>query len=1026
MKGYKGLKICFWIIGILMVIFAGGIWGISSYFSPERITRLIEEESSKYLDAQVKIGQLNYSIFKNYPWLSFEVDSLEVISTSLRGIPLEIRQQLPANSDSLASVVSIKGQVNLHDLFHHSINIRNIEIEKPNVNLVMVNDSVSNFNIMHGHPEHMKAPKFHISEIHVLSPVEIGFFSFQNKIKTNLDIESLFLSIKDNDHYQISFEGLADGKYQDYSIPDKTPIKLDGDIRLNLPDIYAELTNLSLNLSGISIHADGKLAATKAGIDLDQFNLLLKIEDIFETLRSLPVEVADIITLPKGLEGALPLEITATLKSPYHINPDGFKNLSIENFPHLFASLKIENGDLRFFPPQGKTVVADDIFLDIDCNFDPEDSQDTYLWVKKLHLYGEGIYLSGDSRINNITGEKQDFNGQIWFNSSLIKSLSYLIPGSAFKINGHLKGDINFSGETINLGKQGIQNIYLQGDINSNSLAIKSGKSDNINVLKLKGDYKARVPSYPLTNYKGTRLGLDLSMDSLNSKSQDSEFTIKNLVFNLDALDSVSGSPDPKGKLSINISSLKTKNGDNIFNADNIGLNAKGSLNSSGQQNYTVVNPTSSGNDALIASRVDHTPLVLEYSGGGMLQTVMNMIFLDADLKVGKGCFISPSYLLPVNFSGLEMNTNLNKVKLAIGYLKSGNSGCELLAEFDGLQPFLTSYQATPLTASMDINFTNVDINELSWGYYGALIAQGNDSAFYVPPMLPLTAGDSICVAIPRNIEADIRLHSKAAEYMEYKFSPLSTDIIINKGTARLKDLTIGTPYCTAIVDWTYSTQNLGDIFMNLKARVRDFEFQPFYQVFPSLLIKAPEIHNLTGKINTTVDCNFEMFPDMFMNSQSLKGDFDIKGEDMQFARQGKIERITHLMLIEGDEPIKIQNMNITGSYHDNLFQLNPFKISFDNYQLGVAGVNNTAGDMYYHLSLEKSPLHLPFGVSVFGKLKHPEIRVGGTHIDDYRSEMVSIDNDSKINVNIMAYLKHGWLLFIQEAAKYQQKKEEE
>ena len=127
-------------------------------------------------------------------------------------------------------------------------------------------------------------------------------------------------------------------------------------------------------------------------------------------------------------------------------------------------------------------------------------------------------------------------------------------------------------------------------------------------------------------------------------------------------------------------------------------------------------------------------------------------------------------------------------------------------------------------------------------------------------------------------------------------------------------------------------------------------------------------------------------------------------------------------MLIQGDEPIKIHNMNITGAYHDNLLQVNPFKIEFDGYQLEFAGVNNTSGDMYYHIALEKSPFHLPFGVSVFGKLKHPEFRLGGTHIDDYRAETVSWENGSKINANIMAFLRHGWLLFVQEAAKWQRK----
>ena len=140
----------------------------------------------------------------------------------------------------------------------------------------------------------------------------------------------------------------------------------------------------------------------------------------------------------------------------------------------------------------------------------------------------------------------------------------------------------------------------------------------------------------------------------------------------------------------------------------------------------------------------------------------------------------------------------------------------------------------------------------------------------------------------------------------------------------------------------------------------------------------------------------------------------------MQFARTGKIERLTHLMLIQGDHPIHIDNIDITGGFHDNLLQINPFRINFDGYQLAMGGVNNTAGEMYYHFALEKSPFHLPFGVTLKGSFKHPDVSLGGTHIKDYKVELVAGNLTDRLNANIMAYLQNGWWLFLKEAAKYE------
>ena len=157
----------------------------------------------------------------------------------------------------------------------------------------------------------------------------------------------------------------------------------------------------------------------------------------------------------------------------------------------------------------------------------------------------------------------------------------------------------------------------------------------------------------------------------------------------------------------------------------------------------------------------------------------------------------------------------------------------------------------------------------------------------------------------------------------------------------------------------------------------------------------------------------------MFLDANSMKAKFDVEGKDLLFARKGKIEKFTHLMMIKGDSPIKIEGLDINGSFHDNLLMLNPFHIEFDNYQIGIAGVNNLNGDMYYHLALEKSPFHMPFAVNLVGKFSHPDIRFGGTEVKDGREKEISSVLSEKVDVNIMTYLHRGWIMFVEEAAKY-------
>ncbi|MCH5229054.1 MAG: hypothetical protein J1F12_03545 [Muribaculaceae bacterium] len=1016
--------ICAWVIGILIVVAACVFWGFSIYLSPDRITRMIEEESGKYLRADIKIGKLDYRLWHSYPWLEFEVDSLTVISKSLEGIPLSQRDSLPQNADFLASVIKIGGKINLHDLLHKNITIRDIEVERPVVNLVMVNDSISNYNIVPEIKGPHKIPEIDISEVEVIAPVKFSLFSLSGNLAADANVEDFFLTRNEKHNYRIGFNGDVKGKYGDYILADPLPLKFETGIKIAPPNLEILLNDLYFSLAGISFNAIGEITASGKGVDFNSAKFDIGIENIFTLLQYLPDQILNMLTLPEDLSGKLPINLKVELKKPYHLDLKEQPTLSLSELPAISAILRVDSGELLFSPKGIKPVFADNILLELSCDFNPENTEETQIILTNLSLSGEGIELEAFGKIDNVTGEDQTFSGEMKFHSAVMETLSYLVPKSGIKIGGQLRGEIEIEGTASNLGKNGLNDLKLAGDIRSRNLKVASNSTGNLNLKNIDARYKATLPQYPFNNkYDGTLLNLDLKADSITLKQNGLSLLLSDLNIDLSAGDTVSGAPNPYGTLLFNLGSVKATNATTLFTARDLEIKTAGALNADGQPSYQSYQFTGTQDNQLLEKRVPHTPLTVSYSGsGGMLQTVMNLMNLSSIIKIREGEFTSPSYLYSIDFSELEASTNLNDVEISSLNVKAGRSGMSLKGEIKGLKPFLTSYSPTYLKTQMEIDFTNVDINQLSWGYYGALIKQGKDSVFYVAPLKPFTAADSVCVLIPRNLDARIHLRSKSAEYMGYTFSPLSTDIIVNNGVATLKGLTIGAPYATAIVDWTYSTSQFDNIFMDLKARVKNFSFDPFYKVFPQLLIKAPELKDLTGQINADIDCNFLMFPDMFMNSESLRGDFTVEGSDMLFARQGKIEKITHLMLIEGDSPIQIQNFKIQGFYHDNLLQLNPFKINFDDYQLELAGVNNTAGDMYYHLALEKSPFHMPFGVSLVGKFGHPEVRLGGTKINDYRSEMVATKPTKPLDVNIMAWLHHGWLLFVQEAAKYEGK----
>lgn len=999
------------------------LWCIAYYLKPDRIVKIIEDNTAQFLNARVNIKDLDYKLFSSYPWLEFEVDSLEIISKSLDTLSPSQKQLLPDNAALLASVSKIRGKINIHSLIHDKINIRGLEVETPYVNIVEFNDSISNFNILKTDPHKVSMPKTDISELKVGSPVVLNYFSLQKDTEANFSVDDFNLVKVDDSFYNIGFQGKIKGHYQDFATPGEIPLSFNTTVSPDLRGLNAYLRDLKMSISDLSLMVAGDIKGSLKGIEVNSLALDMATADIFTLLNILPDNIRQNITLPRGLQGRIPVDIHVDLRQPVKFEFNKRDTFNQGSIPPLAMNLKIENGILEFLPQKGKKIDAKDILLDMDTFYNPENPEETRIEIKNLKMDGEGIWLYADGKISGLLEENQYFNGNLEFKTTLVETISKLLPDLGVSTAGHLEGKVKFSGEAMDFGQSGFKDIAISGVLNSTKLYASSSSFGKLGLGNFKGNFNIQMPSYPTNDYTDAAINFNIKARDMNFKGSGINMDITGLGFDLGATDKSQSATSTQAQIDLKISGIKVSDGKMMFAGENLNASAQGGMLQNPSQ-YSPPQGTLAANSdsSIIESRIDHTPLSLDYSGGGLLQTLINMVDVNLDINLGGGYFQTPQYLYPISFSGLDLTTDLNKVSVHTGKVDISDTGLSLEAELSGLTDFLNGYSSAPLNAKADIEFDNVDINRLSLGYFGALLKQGlpYDSIYYDKQVKPYSKADSLCIAIPRNITAEIALKAKSACYMQYDFSPLSTSIIVKNGDATLKALTIGTPYCTAVVDWTYSTSRLDDIFMNLKAKIKDFNFQHFYSVFPSLTQKMPEIENLSGDINANLGCRFTMFPNMFMDAESLKGWFEVDGSNMQFARQGKIERITHLLMIDGDQPIKIDNMHITGAYHDNLLQIDPFVIGFDDYELKLGGVNNVAGDMFYHIALEKSPFHLPFGVSLYGKMKHPSFRLGGTRINDYKAEMVSSDIYDNIDVNIMANLRYGWNLFLQEAAKYE------
>ncbi|MDE6792438.1 MAG: AsmA family protein, partial [Muribaculaceae bacterium] len=84
---YKVAKITAISLGALILLAVAAIIGATFYLTPSRVAAIVNKEASSYLKADVKVSEVNWTLWSSFPWLQVDIDSISIRSRSLQNIP---------------------------------------------------------------------------------------------------------------------------------------------------------------------------------------------------------------------------------------------------------------------------------------------------------------------------------------------------------------------------------------------------------------------------------------------------------------------------------------------------------------------------------------------------------------------------------------------------------------------------------------------------------------------------------------------------------------------------------------------------------------------------------------------------------------------------------------------------------------------------------------------------------------------------------------------------------------------------
>lgn len=463
----KILKITAWTIMGIVLFFVGLLAATLTILRPETLTPIVVSIANNNLNADVSINRVELSLAGTFPMLNVDVNGIELLSRDTRKLSADYREEMgvPDYTDTVLTVKSISGGLRLSSLLSDKIDLNDVVIDSPRANLVVVNDSVSNFNIFIEDEDTTainiaELPELAINHFEIKNPGPVRYYDCETTTRFEASFKAVDLVGAKAPLYAIRFEGNVDAPLlMEYFHFDDLRFALVGDLRWSQKKPYnIGLQNFDFRLSYLAGTVSTDIDFTNQLI-INSLDVKLQPISIYKTLHLLPDEMAEAIAeehqIPLSifteLETDATVSISARLLKPF--------NAAVDGLPCLQADITVPESYLRWENLDLNKLKASLTLLIPDQNLD-----NAVLTINYFDLSGPATSLQYKGKVTHLLTDPT-FEADISTQTSLDRLppiLKRLFQGS---VSGTLTANARIEGSVSMFSPQKFQQLLVEGDI---------------------------------------------------------------------------------------------------------------------------------------------------------------------------------------------------------------------------------------------------------------------------------------------------------------------------------------------------------------------------------------------------------------------------------------------------------------------------------------------------------------------------------------------------------------------------------
>lgn len=1041
------LKVIGWTLFSIVTLIIMACTLIVWILTPAQLTPIVEKHASEYLDANVTAARVELTFWHTFPKMTIDIDSLDIVSKSLSGLPDSVVKELPANADSLLFIDRFHGGINIAALPIGHISLYDVIFENLKINLVKVDDSHTNYDIMPVSGEKdttetsSSIPPISINRFLIKNAKPISYTSLSDLIHVEVDLANIDFTGKDAPDYSLTVKANGRSPLLGKINLKNLPVTLDGKISWDDSNPY------SINLNNFNITVDSLNAGFSTELDFSN-DITVKSLDVKLKKWSVPYLLSlmpDSMTTPfKGLDTDMTVNIRAAITEPF--NP-----LDTAAYPSVDADIEIPDCHIFF-----DRLHFDKFNFAASVHIDGKTPDNSTVDIKRLFIDGNIMDIDFSGKISTpLSNPYIDADLKAAFNFSRMPKFAY--SKIASQINGIIKADISAKFHRSDLSTNRFHLMKLTGDVDLKNFIFIS--ADSINRVFVRNSC--------------LQFGTDMKYIADNNHSVDSLLTAS---VKIDTADVASG------PVRLSVSDLKAGVGTRIgkrsadttvvtpfggmisfsrikindFTDSSLvrlnGINCRASLTRfEGDSHAPLLKLNFDANRMLATDRrsfiflskshfdvqanlrkrqrpnippdsikairrrianntvYDNRESQLDIEVDSGMKAALQRWNVTGSITAERGGFITPSIPVRNRLKNVAFDFSTDSIVLKHLVYNMGESDFTIKGTISNIRRALTRKRHNTLNIDFEVNSDTINVNEIS-----RIILSGNKNGSDIAATeiiesenipdeitiaLPDTA-ESQAFVVPSNIKANIKIKSRNVVYTDLLLHDFNGEILINNSVVNLSNLAAATDIGSIDITALYSAPDKNDIQFGLGMKINDFNIEKMTNLIPAVDSLMPLLHDFSGIISADIAATSRIDSTMNFIIPSLQAAIKLTGDSLVLLDADTFKSLSKWLMFKNKKRNMIDSMSVEIVVNDSQLELFPFIFDIDRYRLGIMGHNDMDMNLDYHISVLKSPMPFKFGINIKGNIDDMKIRLGGAKFKDKNiSQRISIADTTRINL---------------------------